>query len=157
MCSTRRGSWPISSGARSLMTPTTPFVFHSRDDSPQPTSPATSVSILTKTQLASPPFTIRGLTAVIFTGGGRSRGLLELLGQRHILPLVRRPDVHAVDPGRPLGQPLVLQPADDLPVLELERHLVAAHFEHGPRAHDVVPAVAEAGVEEARVMDPELA
>src|SRR6267143_1841404 len=61
-CSIRRGSSPTTSPARSSTAPTTARVFHSSDASPQPTSPGSSVSTLTKTQ-----FRILALTTTVET------------------------------------------------------------------------------------------
>src|SRR5579884_3698988 len=64
----RVGSSPTAMGARSSIAPTTARVFHSSDASPQPTSPAWSVSTLTKTQLRICALTTTLLMAVIFIG-----------------------------------------------------------------------------------------
>ena len=51
---------------------------------------------------------------------------------------------------------LIDQAADDLPVLEDERHLVAAHFEHRAAPCSASRGVAEAWIEEAGIVDTEL-
>ena len=63
----------------------------------------------------------------------------------------------AVEPVGPGDQPLVDEAADDLAVLDQERHLVRAHLEHGAAAGSAGLGRAEAGIEEAGVMHPELA
>src|SRR5271167_467368 len=62
----RRGSSPMTSGARSSIAPTTARVWNSSVASPSPTSPGTSVSTRTKIQLRSFALTTTVLTAVIF-------------------------------------------------------------------------------------------
>ena len=80
-----------------------------------------------------------------------------MLGQLQALRLVVGADVVAVELVGPRGQPLVDEAADDLAVLEDERHLVAAHFEHGAAAPAPGGGVAEARIEEAGIVDAELA
>ncbi len=55
------------------------------------------------------------------------------------------------------GHAFVDQPADDLAVLQHEGRFVAAHFQHPARAGAAGSRPAETGIEEARVMHPELA
>src|SRR5579872_5328820 len=81
----------------------------------------------------------------------------KLLAQRQPLVLVTRPDSLPVDLRRGAEQALEDQPSDYLAILQQERHFVRAHLEHGVRAFDVIGAVTETRVEEARVIDPELA
>src|SRR5579871_5050380 len=75
----RRGSWPITSGARSSIAPTTPRVWNSSVASPRPTRPATSVSTRTKIQLRRSALTTTVLIAVIFIS---SPSLSSPSGQR---------------------------------------------------------------------------
>src|SRR5258707_15431835 len=65
---------------------------------------------------------------------GSTLGPLEMLRQSEALALVRGADVAAVEPVGPRDQRLVDQPADDLAVLDQERHLVRAHFENSAAA-----------------------
>src|SRR5262245_14767208 len=81
----------------------------------------------------------------------------EMLGELEALGLVVGADALAVELGRALQHLLVDQPADGLAVLEDERHLARAHLEHGARATAARPRIAEAGIEEARIVDAELA
>src|SRR5271165_3516311 len=64
----RRGSSPMTNGARSSIAPTTARVWNSSVASPTPQSPGTSVSTRTKIQLRSFALTTEVLTAVIFIG-----------------------------------------------------------------------------------------
>jgi hypothetical protein len=69
------------------------------------------------------------------TDGGQklSESAAEMLGELQALSLVVRPEIRPYSAsGR--SHPLVDQPADDLAVLENERHLVAAHLKHGAAA-----------------------
>src|SRR5258706_15110121 len=65
---------------------------------------------------------------------GSTLAPLEMLRQGQPLALVRGADVAAVKPVGPCDQRLVNQPADDLAVLDQERHLARAPFENGPAA-----------------------
>src|SRR5271167_1827750 len=69
----RRGSSPMTSGARSSIAPTTARVWNSSVASPSPTSPGTSVSTWTKIQLRNLALTTTVLTAVIFIWTTRLR------------------------------------------------------------------------------------
>ena len=60
-----------------------------------------------------------------------------MLGELQPLRLVVRADALAIHRIRPRQHFFVDQPADDLAVLQDERDLARAHFEHGARA---VPA-----------------
>src|SRR5437763_191454 len=82
---------------------------------------------------------------------------LEVLRQLQGLRLVVRADGLAVELARPRQHLFVDQAADGLAVLEDERHLARAHFEHGARAAAAGARIAETGIEEAGVMHPELA
>src|SRR5579884_173206 len=81
----------------------------------------------------------------------------EVLAQFQSLPLIRRSDPFAVEHSRPLQQFFVYQARDRLAVLQNERYFVRTNFQHRPRTVDFARAVAEAGVEKARVVDAELA
>src|SRR5271166_2714308 len=69
----RRGSSPMTSGARSSIAPTTARVWNSSVASPSPTSPGTSVSTRTKIQLRNFALTTTVLTAVIVLQAVRPR------------------------------------------------------------------------------------
>src|SRR6266850_2756680 len=101
--STGRGSWPISSGARSRTEPAMPYGLRLSLHSPQPTRPS-SVSTRTKVQGRQPPSQCRASTRAIFmatdhaTAGGRgqatrsrprARTLAELLKGEQADPVVR--------------------------------------------------------------------
>src|SRR5271154_329093 len=62
----RVGSSPTTIGSKSSTAPTTLRVFHSREASPQPYSPGTSVSTFTKTQLRISAFTTIVFNLLIF-------------------------------------------------------------------------------------------
>src|SRR5947207_80251 len=81
----------------------------------------------------------------------------EMLRELQALGLVVRADAFAVKLAGPRQHPLIDQAPDGLAVLEDERHLARAHFEHGARAPPARARMAEAGIEEAGVMHPELA
>jgi hypothetical protein len=57
-----------------------------------------------------------------------------MLGELEALALIVGADALAIDALGRLGQRLIDKPADNLAVLENERHLVRAHFENGARA-----------------------
>jgi hypothetical protein len=80
-----------------------------------------------------------------------------MLRQLQALRLVVRAEVGAVERLRPRQHVLVDQPADDLPVLQDERHLVTAHFQHRAAADAARGGMAEARIEEAGIVDAELA
>src|SRR5215467_3510077 len=84
---------------------------------------------------------------------------LEVLAQRYLLPLVVRVQRVAVEPVRRLDHALEAQLADVLPVLDREGHVVGADLQGRPAPGERrdLRVVAEAGVEEARVVCPELA
>ena len=79
-----------------------------------------------------------------------------MLREPEALALVVGAHVAVVEDIRALGHVLVDQPAGDLPVIEGERGLVAAHHEHPARAGAAGARVAEAGIEEAGIGDAEL-
>src|SRR5713226_3468009 len=81
----------------------------------------------------------------------------EMLRQLEALRLVVRADALAVELVGPRQHPLVDQAADGLAVLQDERHLARAHLEHRARAAPAGARIAEAGIEEARVVHAELA
>src|SRR5829696_6831042 len=80
-----------------------------------------------------------------------------MLRQFQRLALVVRGADLTVKSVRLAGHSLVSEAANGLSVLKHDRDLVAADFEDGAAARAAVRGGAEAGVEEAGVMDPELA
>src|SRR5271166_3792902 len=82
---------------------------------------------------------------------------LEMLRQRQALALVGGADRGAVELVGSGDQPLVDETADDLTVLDQERHLVRAYFEDGAAAGAAGLGGAETRIEEAGVMHSELA
>src|SRR5437016_11616194 len=91
-----------------------------------------------------------GKTAGAGTRGRASR--LEMLRELQPLRLVVRADAGAIQLVRSREHFLVDEAADDLPVLEDERHLARAHLEDSAAALPAGARIAEAGIEEARVM-----
>src|SRR4051812_26957707 len=81
----------------------------------------------------------------------------EMLRELERLRLVVRADAGAVERLRPLHHLLVDQPAYDLAVLEDERHLARTHLQHGARTLAAGARIAEARVEESRIVHAELA
>src|SRR5262245_41437969 len=81
----------------------------------------------------------------------------EMLRELQALRLVVRADVLAVERVGPRQHLLVDEAADDLPMLEDERHFARPHLEHRARAAPAGAGVAEAGIEEAGVMHAKLA
>src|SRR5215203_6030847 len=81
----------------------------------------------------------------------------EMLRQLQTLGLIVRADAHAVKRGRPRDHLLVHQPANDLAVLQDEWNLARAHLQHRAGTAPAGAFVAEAGIEEARVMHAKLA
>src|SRR5215471_4435528 len=80
----------------------------------------------------------------------------EMLRQLQALCLIVRPDARAIERLRPCQHILVDQAPDDLAVLQDERHLTRAHFQHRARAVSAGPCIAEARIEEARIVHTEL-
>ncbi len=80
-----------------------------------------------------------------------------MLGELQALRLVGRADALPIELIRPRQHVLEDEAADRLPVLQNERHLARAHFQHGARPAPAGPGIAETGVEEAGVMDAEFA
>src|SRR6267154_977661 len=80
-----------------------------------------------------------------------------MLAQLQALRLIVRADALAVHGVGPRQHFLVYQPADDLAVLEDERHFARAHFQHRARALPAGAGIAEAGIEEARIVHAEFA
>ena len=80
-----------------------------------------------------------------------------MLGQLEALRLVVRADAHAVERRWPRQHLLIDQTADDLAVLEDERHLARAHLQHRAGAAAAGALVAEARIEEAGVVHAEFA
>src|SRR4029078_1963872 len=73
---------------------------------------------------------------------------LEVLADVDALPVLRGLVALSVEDRGLRRQPLVGQAADELAVLEDERHLVRAHLEDGARALAAGVAAAGTGVEE---------
>src|SRR5918998_649661 len=90
-------------------------------------------------------------------GGGERRLRPEMLRKLQGLTLVVRARARPVEHARPLGHALVDEAADDLAVLQDEGHVAGADLEDRARARPPRTGVAEAGIEEAGVVDPELA
>src|SRR4051812_1257282 len=80
-----------------------------------------------------------------------------MLRKLQLLALVVRGADPAVETVRLLDQTLISEPPYHLPVFEDEWHLVTPHFQHGPATGIAALGEAEARVEKARVVDPELA
>src|SRR5437660_2384068 len=80
-----------------------------------------------------------------------------MLGELQALRLIVGADALAVQRSRPRQHFLVDQPADDLAMLEDERHLARAHFQYGAGALPAGPGITETGIEEAGIMYAELA
>ncbi len=76
----------------------------------------------------------------------------EMFGELEALRLIVRADALAVEFLRQRHHLLIDEAADDLAVLEDEGHFARAHFEHRAGALPAGPGIAEAGVEEARIM-----
>src|SRR6202047_2466174 len=93
--------------------------------------------------------------AALATGVPRSHP--KMLAQLQALRLVVRADALAVEGVGPRQHFLVDQTADDLAVLEDERHLARAYFQNRARALSAGPRIAETGIEEAGIMHAELA
>src|SRR5262245_11569170 len=83
--------------------------------------------------------------------------LLEVFRQLQALRLVVRADALAVDLVGDLGELVVNQAPDDLSILQNERDVEAAHFEHGLGPRRLPRRIAEAGIEEAGIVHPILA
>src|SRR5580692_8699489 len=91
--------------------------------------------------------------------GGAERGRLypKMLRQFEALRLIVRADALAVQGIGSRQHFFIHQPADDLAVLEDERHLARAHFQHRARALAARAGIAEAGIEKTRIMHAEFA
>src|SRR5262245_10832886 len=83
----------------------------------------------------------------------RGRGLPEMLGELEALALVVGLEVAAVEHFRLLSQSLVDEPADDLTILQYERDVQAANFQHGLGADRRSVGNAATWVEEASIVD----
>src|ERR1700730_4706432 len=81
----------------------------------------------------------------------------EMLRQLQALGLVVRPDALAIKLVRLRQHLLINEPADDLTVLEDERHFARAHFENGARATAASARIAKSRIEKARIMYAKLA
>src|SRR6267142_2007600 len=75
----------------------------------------------------------------------------KMLAQLQALRLIVRADAMAVHGSGPGQHFLIYQPADDLAVLEDERHFARPHFQHRAGALPTGAGVAEAGIEEAGI------
>src|ERR1700722_1375756 len=73
----------------------------------------------------------------------------EMLGEFQALRLVVGADALTVHRIRPRQHFLVNKTADDLPMLENERHFARAHFQNRTRTFAAGTGIAEAGIEEA--------
>src|SRR6185369_17124974 len=80
----------------------------------------------------------------------------ELTPERELLALIARADRRAVELVWSCGHPLERELAQPLTVFQRERNVVRADLEHGRGSGRAVRDVAEPGVEEARVVRPEL-
>src|SRR6202000_2156262 len=81
----------------------------------------------------------------------------EMLGELQALGLIVRADALAVHGVGPCQHFFVDQPADNLTVLENERHFTRAHFEHRARPLPAGARIAETWIEEARIVHAEFA
>src|ERR1700723_1085316 len=81
----------------------------------------------------------------------------KMLAQLQALRLIVRADALAVEGIGAAQHFFVDQPADDLAVLENERHLARAHFQHCTGALPAGAGITEAGIEEAGVVHAEFA
>src|SRR6185437_5349265 len=89
--------------------------------------------------------------------GRLTRSDPEMLAQFQALGLIVRADLLAVHGVGPRQHLFIDQPADDLAMLEDERHLARAHLQHRARPLPAGAGIAEAGVEEAGIVHPEFA
>src|SRR5579863_5893971 len=80
-----------------------------------------------------------------------------MLGQLQALRLIVGADALAVHGVWPRQHFLVDEASDDLAVLEDEGYFARAHFEYRARALAAGAGIAEAGVEESRIMHAEFA
>src|SRR5262249_48443647 len=96
-------------------------------------------------------------------GGGRcARNIgnfssTKMLGQLEALCLVIRTDAAAIESIGPRQHMFVDQAADDLAVLDNERHLVGTHLQYRARATPACARITKPRIEKARVMDAEFA
>src|ERR1700722_12904103 len=81
----------------------------------------------------------------------------KMLREFQALRLIVGADALAVERVGAREHLLVAEAADDLAVLDDERHLARAHFEDGTGAAAAGAGIAEAGIEEAGIMDAEFA
>lgn len=80
-----------------------------------------------------------------------------MLRELEPLRLIIGAEVEAVKPLRAVQHVFVDETADDLAMLQNERHLVTADFEHRPAAAAAGRRMAEPGVKETGIMNAELA
>src|SRR5947208_12692209 len=81
----------------------------------------------------------------------------KMLAQLEALRLIVGADALAVQGIGPRQHLFVDQAADDLAMLQDERHLARAHFQHGARPLAAGAGIAEAGIEEAGIVHAEFA
>src|ERR1700678_1700784 len=80
-----------------------------------------------------------------------------MLRELQPLTLIVRPDALAVNLRRGIGESLENESADGLAVFEDEGDFAGADFQDGARRRRAARLIAEAGIEEAGVMDAEFA
>ena len=80
-----------------------------------------------------------------------------MLGEFQALGLVVRLEVGPVEMVRAFFHPLIDEASDGLAILENERHFVAADLKHGPAAEAAGGRVTETRIEEAGIVNAELA
>src|SRR3984893_4021786 len=90
-------------------------------------------------------------------GRATPRSGAKMLRQLEPLGLVVGTDPLAVERVGSRQHLFIDQPADDLAVLENERHLARAYLKHRAGALPAGAGIAEAGIEEASIMDAEFA
>src|SRR5512142_2450707 len=79
--------------------------------------------------------------------------LAKLLAESQFLALIRGAYIGTVNLVRPRQQAHVFKSANDLPMLDHERNLVGAYFQHGPGPLDVARAIAKTGIKEAGIVN----
>src|ERR1700756_2187492 len=79
----------------------------------------------------------------------------KMFAQLQALRLVVRADALAVHGLGPRQHFFVNQTADDLAMLEDERHFARAHFQHSTRALAAGAGIAKSGIEETGIMHAE--
>src|SRR6185437_2936782 len=102
-------------------------------------------------------FHARRLNTIAMFSAGRHLISFEMFAQCEALPLIRRSDIGPVDFVGTRAQRNINEPPQGLARLNEERHVMGADFQHCPRAFHLARAVTEAAIEEAGIMDAELA